>query len=464
MAGSVVARAGGRLAADAPDPAALAALLPLLIVVPTYNERDNVGRMCAELAALPLDADILFIDDASPDGTGALLDELSVRHPRMRVLHRGAKEGIGTAHQAGIAAAYERGCRTLITLDCDFSHSPADVPRLLAAATTEEVEIVVGSRHLTEGSLPGWNPLRRALTRAGHFLTRSVLDLPEDASGAFRLYRVDRIPRELFAQVQSRGYAFFFESLYLLTRRGQRVAEVPIVLPARTKGHSKMSWRDAFRSLATLLDLFWKHAMYELVANAYRRAVMRPNLTRVVARTFPPGARLLHAGCGAGHVDAPLHRRMAVTALDRSARMLQVYRRRNPGVTATRQGSPLHPPFADQTFDGVYNLGVVEHFTDEQLSQFFREAARILKPDGRIVVFWPHRHATSGYVIRAAHRLLRRVGPETRMHAPEISLLQSRSHAESVLARAGLRLTDYEFSARDLWVQAIVIAEKTPTR
>ena len=431
-----------------------------LIVVPTYNERENAPRMCAELVALGLDADVLFIDDNSPDGTGALLDALAGANPRVRVMHREGKSGIGSAHQAGIAAAYDGGYGALITLDCDFSHSPADIPRLIAAAAANDVEVVVGSRHLAAGSLPGWNPLRRALTFAGHFMTARLLELPEDASGAFRLYRLDRIPRGLFAQVKSRGYAFFFESLFLLSKRGQRIAEVPIVLPARTRGHSKMSWRDALRSLRTVLDLFWKHAMYEVVANVYRRLVLRPNLKRVLARTFPAGAELLHAGAGSGHVDPPLHGLLRITALDRSARALQMYRRNNPRAAAVKLGSPLQLPVPDASFDGVYNLGVVEHFTAEQLDRFFAECFRVLRPGGRVAIFWPHRHATSGYVIRAAHRLLRRVGPETQMHAPEISLLHSREQARQILARAGLQLTDYEFSARDFWVQAVVVAAK----
>jgi dolichol-phosphate mannosyltransferase len=435
-----------------------------LVVIPTYNERENVSRMCEELVRLGLDADILFIDDGSPDGTGEVLDGLAARHARVRVLHRSGKSGIGSAHQAGIAAAYDEGYQTLVTLDCDFSHAPADIPRMMDVAVREDTEIVVGSRHLAAHSLPGWNPLRRALTFAGHFMTSRLLEMPEDASGAFRLYRLDRIPRELFALVKSPGYAFFFESLYMLSRRGQRVAEMPIVLPARTHGHSKMTWRDAVRSLSTLRELFWKHALYELVANAYRKLVIRPNLRRVIERTFAQGSELLHAGAGSGHVDAPLHRRMRITALDRSQRALQVYRRNNPGVHQTRHGTPLAMPLPDATFDGVYNLGVVEHFAEPDLARFFAECHRVLKPGGRAAIFWPHRRATSGFVIRAAHRLFRGVGPATRMHAPEVSLLQSRAHAEGVLAQAGLRLTDYEFSARDLWVQAVVIAEKPVAR
>src|SRR5687768_113167 len=112
-----------------------------LVVVPTYNERENAPRMCAELLALGLDADVLFIDDNSPDGTGALLGDLAAANPRVRVMHREGKSGIGSAHQAGIAVAYDGGYDTLITLDCDFSHSPADIPRLIEAAAANDVEV-----------------------------------------------------------------------------------------------------------------------------------------------------------------------------------------------------------------------------------------------------------------------------------------------------------------------------------
>ncbi len=218
----------------------------LLIFVPTYNERDNAPAMARQLAGLGLDADLLFVDDGSPDGTGELLDALVPEVPRLHVIHRAGKLGIGTAHQAGIAWAYDRGYATLVTLDCDFTHSPSDVPRLIAAAA--DADLAVGSRHLRAGSLPGWSLWRRGLTRLGHRLTRSVLGLAHDATGAFRCYRLDRIPRQIFALVPAGGYAFFHESLFVFTINGLRIAEIPIVLPSRVQGHSKMSIVEAARS------------------------------------------------------------------------------------------------------------------------------------------------------------------------------------------------------------------------
>ena len=134
----------------------------------------------------------------------------------------------------------------LVTMDCDFTHSPADIPRLLEWAG--RCDVVVGSRWLQSGSLPGWNLLRRSLTGFGHLLTRCLLGMPHDATGAFRLYDLETIPPAIFSAVKSGSYAFFFESLFLLRFNGFSIHEVPIVLPSRMYGHSKMDWREAVRS------------------------------------------------------------------------------------------------------------------------------------------------------------------------------------------------------------------------
>ena len=224
-----------------------------LLMVPTYNERDNVVTLCERLADLRVPLDILFIDDNSPDGTGAVLDELATRSGAMTILHRPGKLGIGTAHQAGIAWAYRHGYRVLITMDADFSHDPAYVPAFLAAAG--DVDVVVGSRHLQSNSLREWNLVRKTLTKVGYLLTRLLLGMPYDATGAFRLYRLDRIQPALFELVASQGYSFFFESLYQLHRHGYRIREIPIILPARTYGQSKMRLTDALHSVRRLTEI-----------------------------------------------------------------------------------------------------------------------------------------------------------------------------------------------------------------
>ena len=225
-----------------------------LVFIPTYNESGNVENICAQILALGLPLDILFLDDNSPDGTGTILDGLAAKHPNLSVIHRSGKLGIGGAHLDGIAWAYARGYPQLITMDCDFTHSPADIVKLRAAAVG--FHVAVGSRFMEKGSLPGWNPLRRLLTMFGHFLTQNLLRMPFDCSGAFRVYDLTKISPDIFALVRPKGYAFFFESLFVLNRNGCTINEVPIVLPVRASGASKMSLREIWRGVSRLLAVF----------------------------------------------------------------------------------------------------------------------------------------------------------------------------------------------------------------
>ena len=243
----------------------------ILIFIPTYNEKGNVERMAGELSALDLDADILFLDDHSPDGTGELLDRLARDIPRLSVIHRQGKQGIGTAHQAGIKRAYEGGYDVLVTLDCDFTHDPKDIPRMLSAL--QDHDAAVGSRFMQPGSLPGWNLLRRCLTMFGHFLTTTLLKIPQDASGAFRAYDLQRIDAEVFSLVTSTSYAFFFESLFMLVRNGHSIREIPIKLPARTSGSSKMTTDEALRGGTYLFKLWLKSLAHP---ERFRLSRLRP--------------------------------------------------------------------------------------------------------------------------------------------------------------------------------------------
>jgi dolichol-phosphate mannosyltransferase len=232
----------------------------LLIMIPTFNERENVEELCRQVLALGLGAHLLFVDDHSPDGTGQVLDRLAKEHPCVEVMHRPGKLGIGGAHLDGIAWAYDRGYRTLVTMDCDFTHSPSDIPRIIE--TLGDGDVAVGSRFLQPGSLAGWSFSRKVLTRMGHFVTRYVLGNPYDASGAFRAYRLGRVPREAFGLVRARGYAFFAESLLILYRNGLTIRELPICLPARAYGHSKMSLREIIRGLRRLGELWLESRLH----------------------------------------------------------------------------------------------------------------------------------------------------------------------------------------------------------
>jgi len=236
-----------------------------VIFAPTYNEGENVERLCREILALGLDADVAFMDDDSPDGTGRIIDTLAREHPNVLALHRPGKLGIGSAHRDGIRWAYERGYRILVTLDADLTHSPGYIPSFIAASG--DCDVVVGSRFLQRGSLQGWSVLRKTLTKAAHLMTRLLLGMKYDATGAFRLYRLDRIPRAAFDRSGSRGYSFFFESLHVLDFNRFSIREVPICLPARRYGRSKMSWAEAADSLRSLAGI--------LLRAAFRRETLR---------------------------------------------------------------------------------------------------------------------------------------------------------------------------------------------
>jgi dolichol-phosphate mannosyltransferase len=221
-----------------------------LIFIPTYNEVDNVESLVHQLEGMGLQFGLLFIDDNSPDGTGELLDSLARTRPNLYVIHRPNKMGVGSAHFDGITWAYRHGYQILVTMDCDFSHKPSYILDFLNYC--DSADLVVGSRFLLGKSLEEWNFIRKFLTRLGHFFTRVFLRIPYDSTGAFRLYRLDRISEILFRKVSSKGYSFFFESLFILSLNKYKIKEIPIDLPARTYGESKMTFKDVAKSFFVL--------------------------------------------------------------------------------------------------------------------------------------------------------------------------------------------------------------------
>jgi dolichol-phosphate mannosyltransferase len=225
----------------------------LLIFVPTYNENNNVENILNQILALNINADILFVDDNSPDGTGKLLDKLAKEYSRLITRHRPQKLGIGSAHRDGIQWAYTHGYDLMITLDCDATHPPEYIPDFINASAN--YDIVVGSRHIQDSSLADWSLKRKFLTKLGHFLTFYCLSIPYDATGAFRIYNLKAIPESFLQKVRSQGYSFFFESLFVLHRNRFRIGEVAIHLPSRINDQSKMRYKDIFDSLYLLVTL-----------------------------------------------------------------------------------------------------------------------------------------------------------------------------------------------------------------
>jgi dolichol-phosphate mannosyltransferase len=214
----------------------------VLVVIPTFNERNNVTELLRQLRHyLPL-AELVVIDDNSPDGTADVVRRQMEFDLGISLVSRPHKLGVGSAHKDALKLSVERSAKILVTLDADHSHQPKDVTRLLAALADHDV--VVGSRFMPEGGLKDWTLPRRILTRLGHLMTKLVLGIHYDATGALRVYRVEFVGSHLSNFELSDGYSWFYESLAVLSRGGARITEVPIILTARTYGSSKMRLRD----------------------------------------------------------------------------------------------------------------------------------------------------------------------------------------------------------------------------
>ena len=230
--------------------------MPMLVVcLPTYNERENVAPMVRALgevfAAHGLDGRVLVIDDNSPDGTGEIADRLAQELPFVSVLHRERKEGLGRAYLAGFRRALADGAELVLEMDCDFSHDPEDVPRLVAAID-RGADVALGSRYVRGGGTRNWGLLRRAISRGGCLYAQVVLGLPyRDLTGGFKCYRRRVLETIDLDAIKAKGYAFQIETTYRALRAGFRVGEVPIVFVDRALGGSKMS-------RAIVLEAVWR--------------------------------------------------------------------------------------------------------------------------------------------------------------------------------------------------------------
>jgi len=212
----------------------------VLVVLPTYNEAENVVAMLEAIREAVPDVDVLVVDDGSPDGTGKLAEDAGSRLGQIDVLHRTAKNGLGKAYRAGFALGIERGYDAFVEMDADFSHDPAALPALLAAA--EEVEVVIGSRYVPGAAIPNWTLARLALSRGGNLYASLLLGLHvADSTAGYRVYRRSALDKIRFETVEAEGYGFQIEMTYRARQGGATIREVPITFIDRALGTSKMS-------------------------------------------------------------------------------------------------------------------------------------------------------------------------------------------------------------------------------
>jgi dolichol-phosphate mannosyltransferase len=219
-----------------------------VVCLPTYNERENLDAIVTAILAAAPEVDVLVIDDRSPDGTGDLADAFAARDPRVKVLHRAGKQGLGKAYLAGFAWALERGYGLVLEMDADFSHDPRHLPALLAKAG--EADLVLGSRYVPGGGTVNWGLGRRLLSRGGSLYARTILGVGiRDLTGGFKCFRREVLEAIDLPSVECSGYAFQIELTYRALRRGFTVAELPIVFADRRVGQSKMSKRIVLEAI-----------------------------------------------------------------------------------------------------------------------------------------------------------------------------------------------------------------------
>ena len=231
--------------------------MKIVAVIPTYNEKENIRDMAAAaLAALPEDGGILFVDDNSPDGTGAIADSLAAAEPRIRVLHREKKEGLGRAYIAGFREAMRLGAERIIEMDCDFSHPVARLRDLLA----EDADVVIGSRYVKGSKCIGWPFKRWLISKCGGIFIRTVTGMPiKDPTGGFKCFRRRALEKIGLDKIESNGYSFQLEMNHRMWMAGFTIKEIPIVFAERQAGYSKLSGSIAVESVKMVLKL-WRDA------------------------------------------------------------------------------------------------------------------------------------------------------------------------------------------------------------
>ncbi len=226
-----------------------------LMIIPTYNERENIDRLLTELRAADEGLSILVVDDASPDGTAQLVRTRSKADPRIQVVERQGKLGLGTAYIAGFEHAVRQDFALALTMDADFSHPPSAVPRLVAAVRSG-ADLAIGSRYIPGGGISGWGLGRLLLSRFANAFVRLVLRLkPHDCTAGYRCYTQALVKELLQNPIRSSGYSAVLEMLFQVQRRGRRIVEVPIHFRDRTAGESKISADELLRALLTVLRL-----------------------------------------------------------------------------------------------------------------------------------------------------------------------------------------------------------------
>jgi len=255
--------------------------LDICVIIPTYNEKENITDLVEQILALELGARVIVVDDNSPDGTGQIADDLARQDSRVQVIHRAGKLGLGTAYIAGFKHALAEGADRLITMDADFSHDPSYIPALVALA--DNFHITVGSRYVPQGGVRNWELRRRFLSWGANAFARTTLGLrANDCTAGFRCYHREALLNIDLDQIFSNGYSFLVEMMFKAQRLGFTVGEIPIIFANRERGTSKISQQEIYKAMYTVARLFARRLFRR------RRAIAVSQLPPVTDKTASP--------------------------------------------------------------------------------------------------------------------------------------------------------------------------------
>lgn len=225
-----------------------------LIVMPTFNEKENIQKIIPTILSLYEDVHILIVDDNSPDGTGQIVESMAIDLPRIKIMHRAGKMGLGTAYIAGFKYAIEHGYDFVFEMDADFSHDPKDLKHFFD--NMENYDLILGSRYIPDGKIVGWGPVRYFISVGGNIFTRVVLGVSiKDCTSGFRVYKTAKLKELDFDKITTEGYGFQVEILYYAYKKGFKIKEVPITFIDRQVGNSKMSKKIVFEALKRVIEL-----------------------------------------------------------------------------------------------------------------------------------------------------------------------------------------------------------------
>ncbi len=351
------------------------------IIIPTYNEKENIARLVDEIFSLNIGVEIVVVDDNSPDGTGKLLDSMKLTRERLHPIHRPGKLGLGTAHITGIKYAIEKGAEFVITMDADFSHDPSYLPKIMELA--KQFDVVIGSKYVLDGELINSPLYRRLLSRFANLFTKVMLNMKvSDYTGGFRCYKTSALKNINFDRILSEGYSFLIEMLYRLNQETLSIWEFPIKFRDRKLGISKISKSEIFKALKTVIRLGWERMS---PFNGIRILFHSGRYKKV--RNFMVEGKTLDIGCGKPCECMPDQAFLRfLNDVDNSIG-IDIKDIHGPYKFLKCNIDAMSRIFKDEEFNNIVAMEILEHIPD--VHESLMEIKKALKPNGKFIMTSP---------------------------------------------------------------------------